>query len=416
MQDKASFKTLRANIPDRSGKYMHDQFPPSVADQRRKLVPIMLAARKDGKDAYMKYNKLFVDGQIYTDGKFIEIINVVAMPLFTKIRHKTGKPNHASFEAIKRAAWFDKECYEKKRVYMEAVKRFNALKSDENRQLLFEAKRAYKLLTMNKKRSHTITKMKDIEGLKKKKPKDFWKYFSKRKAKRGNNIQVKDFQEYFQTLSDGLNGFSNPEAEQFSKRPSDPSDPIYEELDNDITPAEVTKAIQSLKRAKAGSQDGLINEYFIEAGDIVLGHLTDLFNLILNSGFFPDSWMESIIVPVYKKGDEDQVTNFRGITLMSSMAKLFTSIINTRLMTWGDTHEKLPDSQFGFRKGYSTVEAIFSLNFLIEHMLNNGKRLYVAMVDMKRVFDSINHSALWNGVQLEWIVRVKSEYANGKRP
>ncbi|WAR16313.1 hypothetical protein MAR_030907 [Mya arenaria] len=168
--------------------------------------------------------------------RFIEIINVVAMPSFTKIRHKTGKPNHASFGPIKRAAWFDKECYEKKRVYMEAVKRLYALKSDENRQLLFEAKRAYKLLTMNKKRSHTITKMRNIEGLKKKEPKDFWKYFSKRKAKRGNNIQ--DFQEYFQTLSDGLNGFSNPEAEQFSERPSDPNDPIYEELDNDITPAE----------------------------------------------------------------------------------------------------------------------------------------------------------------------------------
>ncbi|XP_060569746.1 uncharacterized protein LOC132728137 [Ruditapes philippinarum] len=64
-------KSFKDNVDSKaSGKYMHDQYPQEIVEQRRKLIPIMLKARKAKKDAFIKYNKLFVDGKLYTNGEF----------------------------------------------------------------------------------------------------------------------------------------------------------------------------------------------------------------------------------------------------------------------------------------------------------------------------------------------------------
>lgn len=173
------------------------------------------------------------------------------------------------------------------------------------------------------------------------------------------------------------------------------NDPVFEELDADISLTEVRRCLSDLKRNKAPGNDNILNEYLIETGDILISHITDLFNLILKSGHFPHKWMEGIIVPVFKKGSDNDVRNFRGITLVSSLAKLFSSVINKRLYDWRERNNVISDAQFGFRKGFSTVDAIFALHSLIEHYINNGKRLYCGYIDMRKCFDSIYRTALW---------------------
>ena len=102
-------------------------------------------------------------------------------------------------------------------------------------------------------------------------------------------------------------------------------------MDKPITVFEIETVIRSLKRNKAAAGDQLLNEYFIESADILSGHLVDLFNAILNSGFFPSQWSEGIIVPLFKKNDPNDVNNYRGITLVSCFSKIFTGILNNRL-------------------------------------------------------------------------------------
>ena len=58
---------------------------------------------------------------------------------------------------------------------------------------------------------------------------------------------------------------------------------------------------KSLKHSKSPGEDNVLNEYFIDAGDILLSHLTDIFNGIFNCGIFPESWSKGIIVPFLKK-------------------------------------------------------------------------------------------------------------------
>lgn len=68
---KQFVKSFKVNVDSKAtGLYMHDQYPSDVVAQRKRLIPIMKKARDDKKEAYIKYNKLIIDGKIYTDGKY----------------------------------------------------------------------------------------------------------------------------------------------------------------------------------------------------------------------------------------------------------------------------------------------------------------------------------------------------------
>ena len=153
-----------------------------------------------------------------------------------------------------------------------------------------------------------------------------------------------------------------------------------------ITVDEVIGAVKKLKANKACGIDNLLNEYFTHSIDIIAQHVCDIFNIILDTGFFPDQWTEGIIIPLHKKGDKHDVNNYRGITLLSCLSKLFTTILNQRIVSYCDKYNIISDAQFGFRKGLSTTDAIFALHSLVQHYLYNNKRLYIAFVDLKKMF------------------------------
>ena len=88
--------------------------------------------------------------------------------------------------------------------------------------------------------------------------------------------------------------------------------------------------------------------------------LYTLFNLILDSGCFPKNWSEGIIISIYKKGDSNITDNYRGITLVSCISKIFTSILNDRLLKWSQQYNVKFDAQFGLRPGYGTTDAVFA--------------------------------------------------------
>ena len=79
-----------------------------------------------------------------------------------------------------------------------------------------------------------------------------------------------------------------------------------------------------------------------------------LFNKVLDTGEIPDDWLTGMIIPIYKnKGSKEDANNYRGITLLSCVGKLFTAILNQRLTEFCDNNLILKEIQAGFRKGYS---------------------------------------------------------------
>ena len=132
------------------------------------------------------------------------------------------------------------------------------------------------------------------------------------------------------------------------------------------------------------------------AEESIVPFFVKYFNKLFKEGLFPAEWTKAIIVPLHKKGDPNDMDNYRGISLLSVLGKVFTFILNKRLAEPTDSNDILSDVQAGFRKTYSTTDHIFTLYACIEkYMLRNG-RFYVAYVDFSKAFDTVQHPILWN--------------------
>ena len=241
------------------------------------------------------------------------------------------------------------------------------------------------------------------------------RFFFKNKGSKAGNISDEEFFVYSNNLHNN-DDLENPYIEDMCTKIDYMNDDcIYEELDTRISHEEIRK---SLKRNKAHARDNLLNEYFIETIDILVGHIAIVFNAILDSGFFPDIWSEGTIIPLFKKNDINNVNNYRGITLISCFSKKFTGVLNNRISKWVEENNIVSDSQFGFRKNNSTVDAIFILNAVINRVLNNKGRLYCAFIDLKSAFDKVIRNALWYKIHRFGIAKllriIRNIYSNIK--
>ena len=164
----------------------------------------------------------------------------------------------------------------------------------------------------------------------------------------------------------------------------------------DITLEEVKHAIKNLPNNKAPGIDGLVNEFLKCTPDIFLSCITQLFNKMLETGYYPQSWCDAIIMPLYKKGNHNDVENYRGISLLSVLGKLFTKIANNRMVQWADAKDKFYEEQAGYMKGKSTIDHIFTLYAMSQKYTSKKKgRFYVVFIDFSKAFDSIPHLHLW---------------------
>jgi len=136
------------------------------------------------------------------------------------------------------------------------------------------------------------------------------------------------------------------------------------------------------------------------SGEPTVDFMCKLFNIIFSEGIYPEEWQKAMIVPIFKKGDRHSPDNYRGISLLSLLSKCYTSVLNKRLVTWIEKNEKIAGEQAGFRKGYSTVDHIFTLNAIVEKRLcKRGGKLYVCFVDLKKAFDSVKRDLLFDVMQ-----------------
>ena len=149
-------------------------------------------------------------------------------------------------------------------------------------------------------------------------------------------------------------------------------------LNRQFTVDEIEKCISKLNNNKACGFDEIINEYIKVTKSKMLPIYVGLFNLILNTGTIPEIWLHGKIMPIYKNsGDSTDPNNYRPISILSCLGKLFTALLSERLNTLMEEDEILKENQAGFRKHYSTTDHILSLYSLLE-ILKHEKRNYFA--------------------------------------
>ena len=259
-----------------------------------------------------------------------------------------------------------------------------------------------------------------MNELRNKKPKEFWKIFRRKKPSPKHDISDDEFYQYFKRLTSESTDTINEQASDFMQNfDSSARETTFESLDEHITQAEIQKAINGLSSNKSCGADNILNEYFISAASVLLKPLELLFNKILDSGNFPTDWSTGIIVPIHKKGDINDPNNYRGITLVSCFAKLFTSVLNNRLKQWAIQYDIITDAQFGFKSDHSTIDAIFILKHLIDIHIQSKEKLYCAFIDLKKAFDSVSRLGLWyklihSGVDGKMLRIIRSLYQDVK--
>ncbi|CAG4966429.1 unnamed protein product [Colias eurytheme] len=180
---------------------------------------------------------------------------------------------------------------------------------------------------------------------------------------------------------------------------------------------DVIEALNKLKLDKSPGSDNLANETLKIAAPILATPFTILFNSILEYGETPTQWSESNIILLYKKGNPNDIGNYRPISLLPSTYKLFSTILTKKISCSLETRQ--PVEQAGFRKGFSTIDHIHTLELLIEKYQERNRPLYLAYIDYKKAFDSVSHNYIWEtlatqNVENEYIRVIKSIYEKSK--
>ena len=214
-----------------------------------------------------------------------------------------------------------------------------------------------------------------------------------------HDISTAEFKEYFESLNITDDEFiaDNEVKLLLDKYARDELSVMFSELDVSIAQDEVKYAINQLHNGKSPGNDLILNEFLIAGKDILTPYITMLFDKILQSGYYPTSWTEGIIVPINKSGDINDSKNYRGITLLSIFGKLFTRILKNWLTSWGEHYGVYIEAQAGFRKNHSTRDHIFLLHDIIDLIFSKNVRskLYCTFVDFRKAFDYIIRDNLW---------------------
>ena len=298
----------------------------------------------------------------------------------------------------KNKPWYNVTCKEKRIIFNKAKKKYKLSKSNADFLLMKDKGKDYKHEVKVAYKQYNNIIRTEIRNLRKKSNvREYWEYCKREGHNRQNtSIDFSKFVSFFRNLNYDFNN-TNP----INMTTSEPNHYYHpnDYLDTDISPTEIVEATKKLKNNKASGIDGISNEYIKSSNNILLPVYVKLFNIIYDQGVIPSAWTTGIIKPIYKqKGCRKDPDNYRPITILSCLGKLFTSILNNRLKSYIEVEHIIGEEQIGFRENYSTIDGVFCLYTLIEMMKKRKYNLFCAFIDLKKCFSSIWREGLWHKI------------------
>ena len=175
------------------------------------------------------------------------------------------------------------------------------------------------------------------------------------------------------------------------------SEPLVPELST----FEVEMTLEKLKRYKSPSIDQIPAELIKTGGRTIHSDIHKLINSTWNKEELPEQWKESIVVPIYRKGDKTQCNSYRGISLsFNSISfllityKILSNILLSRLTPYAE--EIIGDHQCGFQHNRATTDHILYICQILEKKWEYNEAVYQLFIDFKKAYDSVRREVLYN--------------------
>ncbi len=305
----------------------------------------------------------------------------------SKITHDT-RTDEKTYEK-----WFSQDCHDARAEYNKARKQYNKTKCNEKYNALRNASRKYKQTLNSALQKHRKTISDDLKRSRFDNPREFWKKINANNKKQSNiKADPNILFEHFRASCAADNSPSPNRASEINIEPSESN----ETLNGEITENEVLSAVDKLKTNKAPGDDMIINEYIKNSSTALLPIITCLFNIILSTGIYPTEWSLGSITPIFKnKGNELDPQNYRPITLISCVGKLFSVVLNERLKLFLEENDVVDENQGAFISDSSTTTHLFALHCLVELSKHQKQPLYCAFIDLKAAYDNVWRQGLF---------------------
>jgi len=154
------------------------------------------------------------------------------------------------------------------------------------------------------------------------------------------------------------------------------------------------RMINNLKTSHSKGHDGITSELFKLINDDICSSITIIINQSLNSGIFPSRLKIAKITPIHKKGSKDKIENYRPISVLPIISKIFETTIFDQITMYFKTNNMFCPQQYGYKQNSSTELAALDLTDRVVEQLNNKCIPINFFLDLSKAFDSIDHNIL----------------------
>ena len=172
----------------------------------------------------------------------------------------------------------------------------------------------------------------------------------------------------------------------------------------------IEKALNKIKTSHGSGVDNIASYFLKVAFPVISDSLCDILNLSLSSGIFPDSWKVARVAPIFKEGPTDERSNYRPISVLPAVSRLFEKLVYDQLYRYLDENELICLQQSGFRSLHSVVTCL--LKCTNDWYVNIDKGKYTAMIfiDFKKAFDTVDHGILLDKMKFYGICGLEHDW------
>lgn len=245
-----------------------------------------------------------------------------------------------------KGGWWDEECRRMKREVRRALRIWRQGRGEESE--FRNKKKEYRKMCEEKKKERNERWKRKITRVMKES--EVWEIINRERGRRkrvSDEIEMNEWREHFMRLLGGVDNKVRM-GEEGRRRG------VGEETE--IEREELRRVLKSLKEEKAVGGDSIVNEVWKYGGEGLEECVWKFCNRVWKGDGWPEKWKDGIVVPIVKKGEGRIVEEYRGITLMDSIYKVYTGVLAGRLKEEVEAKSCLSRCQTGFRKGMGTIK------------------------------------------------------------